>query len=173
MYRAGQEIKKLDPEGLRFLRQQKVTEGLCLQIVDPKTGDSTTFSDVSVHYMFPLSHPGKLITLCDRNGEEIGVLDDISDLDEGSKQALWHELTVNYFVPKITRIVSIKEEFGITHWEVETDRGPRRFQLQSRYDIRSMGGGRYIIRDIDGNRYDIPNEADLDPVSRSLLELEV
>ncbi len=171
MYQAGQEIVKLDPAQLQLRREAGVTEGLCLDIAGSKADAS--YPDISVHFMFPLSSPGQLVTFCDRNGKEIGVITNAQQLDRLSREILQQELERAYFVPKITRILKIKEEFGLVHWEVETDKGPRRFQVQSRYDIRAMGGGRHVVRDIDGNRYDIPEVDALDAQSRNLLELEI
>ena len=173
MYRAGQTLHLLNPKKLRFYRQQQRTEGLCLQIVGDNGRVGECYPDITVHLMFPLSHPDNLITLCDRQGQEIGVLQDVTQMEAASRQILEQELQVSYFVPKITQILSIKDEYGLVHWQVETDRGLRKFQVQSRYDIRNMGQGRYIVRDIDGNRYDIVDVANLDNASRSLLELEI
>jgi hypothetical protein len=131
------------------------------------------YTDVTVHRMFPLSHPGDMLTLCDRNGNEIGVLCDLNGLEEASRQALLQEIEMAYFVPKIERVHSIKEEYGVVRWVVDTDRGSRAFEVQSRHDIRPMGGGRFIVRDMDGNRYDIADMAALDIESKAMLELEL
>lgn len=73
----------------------------------------------------------------------------------------------------ITKIVAIDEEYGVTRWKVETDRGPRTFDVATRHDVRPVGPNRYLIRDVDGNRYEIPNTAQLDAASRALLDFEV
>lgn len=158
---------------LTLYKEPQKTEGLCLVVKGGDGGSRAEYTDVSVHEMFPLTSPGSLIALCDRSGNEIGVLLDPSRLDEESHATLQQELQIAYFIPKIQRIKVIREEYGVTHWEVETDRGPRTFDLQSRYDIRALGQDRFIVRDMDGNRYEIPDMNALDPESRSLLETEV
>lgn len=173
MYRAGQAMKLLRPEQVSLFKEACKTEGLCLVLKGGDGNGEVSYTDVSVHQMFPLSHPHNLITFCDKRGEEIGVLLDLQALEEASRLALLDELEMAYFIPKIQRILSIKEEFGVIRWEVETDKGPRSFEVQSRHDIRPMGGGRFIVRDMDGNRYDIPDMAALDAKSRAFLELEV
>ena len=173
MYQAGQEMSVLNPEQLFLKKEDGVTEGLCLDILDAKGDTQAAYADVSVHFMFPLSRPWQLVTICDKSGKEIGIISDAESLNGPSRALLRQELDLAYFIPEITRIIQIKEEFGLVHWDVETNKGQRRFQVQSRYDIRHMGGNRYIVRDIDGNRYDITNANALDAASRSLLELEI
>jgi hypothetical protein len=174
VYRAGQEIKLLEPWQLTLFKEPHRTEGLCLVVKGGDDGVSpASYSDVSVHRMFPLSRPESLIALCDKFGNEIGVVMDPSHLDEESREALYQELDMAYFIPKITQIHEIKEEYGVVRWRVDTDRGPRQFEVRSRHDIRSMGQGRFIVRDMDGNRYDVPDMNTLDAASRGLLEMEV
>lgn len=173
MYRAGQELKLFEPKRLTLYKEAEKTEGLCLLVKGGDGSSEEQYTDVSVHQMFPLSYPDSLITLCDKFGNEIGVLVEPSRLDEASRNVLHEELQMAYFIPEIQRIKLIKEEYGLTRWEVDTNRGPRTFEVRSRYDIRPMGQGRFIVRDMDSNRYDIPDINELDPVSRSLLEMEV
>lgn len=142
-------------------------------MVKGSDGGNVQYSDVTVHRMFPLTHPEHLVTFCDKHGNEIGVVLDPETLDTESREVLLQEMQMAYFIPKIIRVLSIKEEYGVIRWEVETDKGKRSFEVQSRHDIRPMGRNRFIVRDMDGNRYDIPDMSALDAESRSLLELEV
>jgi len=119
---------------------------------------------------FPLTMPWRYIILIDENDREIGLLRDVKDLDESSMKVLKEELERVYFIPKIKKIRQIKEEFGVLIWETETDKGPRRFEVTSRRDVKKMGKRRIIVRDADGNLYDIPDYARLDQKSMILLE---
>jgi len=119
---------------------------------------------------FPLTMPWRYIILIDENGREIGLLRDIKELDEPSIRVLKEELEKAYFIPKIKKIRQIKEEFGVLIWDTETDKGPRRFEVTSRRNVKKMGKRRIIIRDADGNLYDIPDYACLDQKSIILLE---
>lgn len=119
---------------------------------------------------FPLTMPWRYIILIDKNDREVGLLRDLGDLDETSMKVLKDELERVYFIPKIKKIHRIKEEFGVLIWETETDKGPRRFEVTSRRDVKKMGKRRIIVRDADGNLYDIPDYADLDQKSIILLE---
>ena len=119
---------------------------------------------------FPLTMPWRYVILIDENDREVGLLRDLGDLDETSMKVLKDELERVYFIPKIKKIHRIKEEFGVLIWETETDKGPRRFEVTSRRDVKKMGKRRIIVRDADGNLYDIPDYADLDQKSIILLE---
>ena len=72
----------------------------------------------------------------------------------------------------ITRIHSIKDEYGYAYWNVDTDHGPCRFTMQ-------MGGSavvhlsdtRILIMDIDENRFEIPDIMALTNNERKKLDL--
>ena len=73
--------------------------------------------------------------------------------------------------PVITRIVRIKRMFGVVSFDVETDRGPRQFDVKGRRDnIVAIGRERYLITDVDGARYEIPDATQLDSASYTKIE---
>ena len=120
---------------------------------------------------FPLSSEDSFITLTDNEGNEIGTIRELAALDPDSRLSLEAELVRVYYTPKILQVNGLKENFHIPGWDVETDRGPRVFEIRSgRRDVRDLGKGRLLIRDADGNRYEIPNYHNLDPASRALVE---
>lgn len=136
-------------------------------------GRVTVVPHVQVKVGFPLSDELAAVSFCNEDGEEIGVLTDAENLEESSAKALSDALSFTYFIPRITGVDEIKDEYGVTRWKVQTDRGPRTFEVQSRHDIRPVGPGRYLVRDIDGNRFEISDIASLDPASRAKLEDEL
>jgi hypothetical protein len=96
---------------------------------------------------------------------------DASKLEPRTRKIVEAELQKRYFVPIITRIHSIKEEYGVGHWIVDTDRGRREFVVRGMSDsVWEVGGRRLIIIDADNNRYDIPDYAELDYRSYRLIE---
>ncbi|MFW6389814.1 MAG: DUF1854 domain-containing protein [Halanaerobiales bacterium] len=106
--------------------------------------------------------------------EEIGIIEDIVDLDPDSQNALERVLEKIYFMPRITKIYEVEEEFGVTRWEVETEKGRRSFDIKSRRrDIRPYDNGRIIFHDIDGNRYEITDYRKLDKNSQKRLRSEI
>lgn len=99
---------------------------------------------------------------------------DIDELDADSQQALRSELDRSYFRPRITRIFAITEQYHVPRWDVDTDRGPRVFELRSsRRDMRVLAAGRVLIRDVDGNIYEIPDHRQLDSQSRTIIDTQI
>ena len=159
----GFSVNILDPRKIRIFRDES---GRLKLIFD----DNKEVLVRRVVRAFPLTMPWRYIILIDENGGEVGLLRDLKCLDEKSMKVLKEELERVYFIPKIKKIHRIKEEFGILIWETETDKGPRRFEVTSRRNIKKMGKRRIILRDADGNLYDIRDYADLDQKSIIMLE---
>lgn len=154
----------------------------CLKISRNSFGELVVeLSDGSIHTSvvpvkaFPLTLPNQFIMLIDADNdkEEIGLIENIKDLKKASRQVLEDELEKCYFMPKIQKIHDLSGRFGVTRWEVDTDRGQAQFDLRSRYDIRSLDAGRILIKDVDGVRYEIVNYHRLDVKSIALLETQI
>ena len=73
---------------------------------------------------FPFDMPFEYISVLDKDSKEYGIIRRISDFDEESAAIIRAELARKYFAPHITKINSLKERFGYSYWEVESDRGP-------------------------------------------------
>ena len=126
---------------------------------------------IGVHRAFPLNAPAKFIVLQNSDGNEIGIVRDLSDLDSDSQDALEIALEQAYFMPRILKINSIVSNFHVPTWDVETDRGHRVFEIpSSRRDVRVIDDVRVILRDADGNRYEIVDYRRLDPDSIAFVE---
>jgi len=120
---------------------------------------------------FPLSDRQKMISVRDAEGVEIGILDHIGRLDPQSRAIVDHELERTYFMPRITDIRDIKEDLKVVDWDVETDKGPRQFQVRGvRRNIRRIGRRRVVVKDVDGNRYEIRDWSALSRDAQMLLE---
>jgi len=156
-------VNILDPGKIRICRDESGRLKLIFE-----DGEKVTIKRVV--RTFPLTMPWRYIIMIDENDREIGLLKSIKGLDESSMKVLKDELERVYFIPKIKRIRQIKEEFGVLIWDTETDKGPRRFEVTSRRNVKKIGKRRIIIRDADGNLYDIPDYAKLDQKSLILLE---
>ncbi len=152
----------LDPDQLHVERD--AGEGLLVRY--PGRGE---IQRVTVEPCYPITDFGKYLLLLDADGEEIGLVEDIEDLDDDSMQAVEAELKEQHFIPIITRVLSISRQFHVPVWEVETDRGPRRLELKRGRDVHRMRGGRIYVRDAGGNGYLIPNVRELDPASREMV----
>jgi hypothetical protein len=133
-----------------------------------------THHEVQVRRGFPLSAQEEYLSLRDREGHELGIIRDLTELDPVSRRVLATELERFYYVPLILRVTRIEERFHVPRWEVETDRGPRVFEIRSgRSDVRVLTAGRVLIRDADGNPYEIPDYRQLDRASQDLIEGQI
>jgi hypothetical protein len=129
------------------------------------------YENVREERAFPLKAPDQFITIRNSDKEEIGIVEDINHLDKDSLNALQNALDQTYFLPQIIKIHSVDTKNHIPKWTVDTNRGPRAFEIQSsRRDVRVIGGVRVLLRDADGNRYEIPNYRKMDPESQAIAE---
>jgi ABC-type glutathione transport system ATPase component len=119
----------------------------------------------------PLSHPDRYIVILDGDGAEVCFLRDPADLEPRSRQVLAEELRARDLTGTIQRIDVVREEMGLTHFAVRTDRGPRGFALRrAEENVRRLGDRRLLLVDLDGNRFTIPDVNALDKRSARLLE---
>lgn len=133
--------------------------------------DGTVYEDLEPRRLFPYTNHTMYITLLDKSEREVGFVRDLKELDEGSERALLQCFAEYYMIPKITRIISCKDEAGSLKWTVETDRGEVTFAIKNRHsDIKYLHGcERIIIRDSNDNRYEIESLDKLDKHSNKLL----
>ena len=119
---------------------------------------------------FPISEPDHWISICDSNGRELAVVQDLNTLSPAVRTILEQDLAKREFVPLIRRIVSMPADSEPTEWEVETDRGRTSFELASADDVRRLGPERALVIDARGIRYLIEDIQSLDALSRRVLE---
>lgn len=155
------ESEEINPFAVRFL------ESGTLRLFRTHPEDSTvrltiegdrSWREVRVARAFPFSNPDRYIGLRDGDDKDIGVLATLNGLDERSRTIIDEELERRYFTPRIERVLKVDEEFGVVTWEVETDRGPRRFLVRNLRDSTfPLGANRLMMTDTDGNRYEFPD----------------
>lgn len=133
--------------------------------------DGTTHDELEPRRLFPYTNQTMYITLLDKGEREVGFVRDLEELDEESEKALLECFAEYYMIPKITRIISCKDEAGSLKWTVDTDRGKATFTIKNRHsDIKYLRGSeRIIIRDSNDNRYEIESLDKLDKHSNKLL----
>ena len=132
----------------------------------------------AVRPAFPLSLGPQMLVFCGRvhpeaPEEELGILARLGDLPPESQDLLAAEVEKAYFVPRIRRILSITEEFGVRTWEVVTERGLRTFDITESTQVRLLEPARLVIKDVDGNRYQIEDIRLLDRKSQQWLDLQL
>lgn len=141
-------------------------DGVLLLTVDG--GESR--SGVGAYRAFPLSDPGRWIGFLDDQGGDIGILPDPAGLDQESAALLDQALELRYFLPRVTRVLSVREEFGSIFWSLETTRGPVDVVVQNLKDnLAELSPTRVIITDVDGNRFEFPDITTLDAASQEIM----
>lgn len=75
----------------------------------------------TVRRALPLSEPEKFLVLSDPLGDEIGVVRDLNELEQASREVLREALTRDYSITRITRILKVEREplSGQIRWQVE------------------------------------------------------
>ena len=127
---------------------------------------------VFLHRAFPFDNPYKYISVSDENGE-IGMVFDTEIFGETAK-LLNNELDSKYFSPKIKKIVSLKERFGYSYWNVKCDKGDFSFTVKDTFrSIIHVSEDRVIILDVDSNRFEIESISSLDRNSFRKIELYI
>jgi uncharacterized protein DUF1854 len=124
---------------------------------------------VIVRPCFPWSEARRYISLRDDDNQEVVLVQDPSELDPVSREALERALAEAGFLLEVTRVLAVEEEVEIRHWTVLTRQGPRSFQTRLDDWPRSLPGGGFLIRDVAGDLYHIAAPAQLDQRSRELL----
>jgi len=132
--------------------------------------DGTRHEKVVPIRVFPMTAPDKWVSIRSAAGQELALIKDPAMLPTPARTLLELELARWEFSPRIMQIHSIKRaEYGVL-WDVETDRGPVTFKLESEESIRGVGDRGAIIIDSHGIRFRIPDVLELDRPSRRRLE---
>jgi hypothetical protein len=156
------EIRLLAPDRVRFLRGT----GGVLEM----DNEGERSPEVLLYRTYPLSRQEEYISVRDGKGEEIGIIERLSDLDPDSLEEARKELRLRYLVPRVERIDKIKQYPGMWVWELQTTLGPIKLSMRNLHEhIQMVGESRLLLSDMDGNRCEIYDTEALDPQSRKLL----
>ena len=137
------------------------------------TGGEKYYDRIYLHRSFPYEHPYKYISVLDSDNVEIGMIADINEFEDEAAEMLRRELERKYFAPVISKILSVKERYGYSYWEVIADDG-RRMSFTMRDTFRSIlkvTPEHVFLTDNDSNRYEIKNTEELDRKSYKRIEL--
>jgi len=133
-----------------------------------------TFANVHCILCFLISYPDQYVSVChsDDNGKEheIGIIEDLNAFPEDVRSLVRAILQRYYHQRIITRIHSVKWEFGVLFFEVETSEGRCDFITRWQAD-RALEFGRKgkILLDVFENRYVIPSVDELPKADRDKL----
>jgi hypothetical protein len=119
----------------------------------------------------PLSRPREHVSILDGKGEEIVMLPDLEALDAESRRVAEQELQRRYLTCQVRQLVSLRQEFGVTYWEADTDRGVRDFVIRDHQEnCVWLSETHLLLIDVDGSRFEIPDRRLLDERSQQLLD---
>lgn len=119
---------------------------------------------------FPLTDHDHWIALVDSQGHEVALVENLTDLPEGTRDLLQQDLARREFAPRLQKIKSRHTAADWSEWDVETDRGPTTLRIKSEDDVRRLGTHRVLVIDAQGIRYLIEDVRQLDSGSRRILE---
>lgn len=138
-----------------------------------KTGDKE-YARVGVYLTFPLTNPEEFISIreTDEKAKEIGLIESMDKFPGEQQEMLREQIKLRYFMPVITKILDVKDEYGYAYWNVVTTFGACRFTTQMSGDaVIHLSDSRLLVTDIDGNRYEIPDFYQLGVMERKKLDL--
>lgn len=127
---------------------------------------------VRILLVAPLSEGSRVITIVhEKEKKELVLIKTDEMLDKASRAIMQEALEHRYFLPKIEKINNVSIHLGDYYWDVQTDRGPKKFLLRSpAINMRWVNKKRIILCDTDGISYDLDQFDALDKNSRVLLE---
>ncbi|WP_413303291.1 DUF1854 domain-containing protein [Bacillus sp. 1P10SD] len=157
------DITILNPKTVSFTRSQG---GLLQAVIN-----NEMYSEIVLHQAFPFSRPARYISVWTKDDHELGIIQDIEELDYESKSEIEQELRIRYIIPIVTKILSINEESGLWIFQLVTDRGDLKLFMQNIHEhIQLIGTKRMVVTDMDGNRCEISDIHLLDSHSQRELQ---
>ncbi len=161
-------ITKLNAENASF----SVKNGFLCMTFKNQDGEKQ-YDRVFLHRAFPFELLWEYISVLDADSVEIGVIKNVDEFDEETKNLLVKELERKYYEPRIKTVVSVKERYGFSYWKVVcSDESSVNFTMQDTFrNIIRVGEDKAILLDVDGNRFVIESITGLDRKSYRKIEL--
>ena len=166
------------PTPIEVTHPESVDPGKILLFKEPAWALRMTIEEdrsylrIKVARAAPLSDPDRYICFLDAKDEVICMVTELDELPEKSRPFAMEELDWRYLTARIEKVISLRNEYGVSYWEVETDRGLREFVARSvGENAQWLNDTRLIIFDVDGNRFEIADIQALDKKSTGLMEL--
>lgn len=152
-----------DAEKVRLIKKQDRTYAVFTD------GDEEI--PVKIVWARPVSAKGHEVSLVGEDKKELMMLQSLDCLDEESRKIAENELEQRYLVPRVTKVWSAGATFGSWYWDVETDKGRRKFAMRNpSKNVTWITDDRLLMRDTLGNRYEIESYVGLDTRSQAVLE---
>jgi Domain of unknown function (DUF1854). len=136
--------------------------------------DGVHYDRVRVIRLFPFTDANKYISIREytSGGKEIGIIEDLDEMTQETRDILNHQLSLSYFTPVIQKIYSIKDEYGYAYFHVLTDKGECKFSINMGSNaVSKLSDTRLIIQDVDENRFEIRDVEALSQKEKRMLDL--
>ena len=136
--------------------------------------DGKHYDRVKIVRLFPFSDADKYLSVREYEGagKEIGIIEDLDSMPAETREVIMHQLTLCYFTPVISKIYSIKDEYGYAYFHVMTDKGECRFAINMGSNaVSKLSDTRLIIADVDENRFEIRDVDALSQKEKRMLDL--
>lgn len=128
------------------------------------------YEEITIRRTYPMSKPFEYLSIWTKEDKELGIIREVEELDEESKQEVMQELKLRYVTPRVTKILSIKEEPGLWSFKLLTDRGELELLMRNIHEhIQFIDLNRLMITDMEGKRCEIADIGALDQHSRKQL----
>ena len=173
---AEKEASDWKPTPIETVHPEQVDAGKIRLFKEPEwilrmtiEGDRS-YTRVKVVRAAPLTEPDRYFCILDIKEEAICIVTELTDLSEESRPLIHEELEGRYLTAEVQKIIALQNEYGVTYWTVETDRGQREFVAKSvAENAQWLSETRLMIFDVDGNRFEVPDMEALDRKSQALL----
>lgn len=157
------DIGLVDPKACLFSRNSNGFLGLEF--------NGTTYKRVQLSRSLPHSEPFRYICIADMEGNEIGIILNVEELNAKSAELVRSELESRYYCPEITEITSVKEKMGMFYFDVKIGSHKKLFTVKDvSKNIKKHPDGTIRLYDVDGNRFFIRNIERFDSKSRRKIE---
>lgn len=155
---------QISKENAKFIMKNGFLFMACPKDAEPRR--------VLLHRDFPFDHPWSYISVLSTENMELAFIQNVDLFDGEDKELIVRELERKYYTPSIKKILSVKDRFGFSYWDVETESGKVTFTLQDTFkSISRAGDNKLFFSDVDGNRFVIENIEALDRKSHKKIEL--
>ena len=132
--------------------------------------DGVPIANVTLTPLFPISEPGRWISVTGSDGKELVCIENPPDYPLELQTLLREELAFRDFVPRISRVLHVSGNSEPCEWHVQTNHGETKFVLKNEEDIRRLSPYEVMIIDSNGGRYRIDDTRLLDQKSRRHIE---
>lgn len=165
--------QRLVKMGVRLLTPANTTifEGT-FSLLHCAVKDDTLYRGVYAVLMFPIRHIDRYISLrytdMEDKDKEIGIIEELGLFPAEAQQLVRNTLVKHYHEQTLTRIYSIKNEYGLLFFDVESQQlGRLQFVMPWRGDrAEDFGVNGKTLLDAFDNRYLIPDLAELPSADR-------